>query len=589
MQKEKALNYCDLNDEEYQVFEDLDFSGKDTKRPAFQEMKKQIKAGLVKKVVVYRLDRLSRSLKDIILFIDLLKEGGVEFVSITEKFDTSTPMGRAMLNIMGVFAQMEREVISQRIKDSSEKQIHEGKKLGMPPFGYRLKVGKHGEWEIQKKEAEIVKKVFEMYSTGDWSYKSLASYLNKHERIEREDKPGQPTWGEGEYSSQGWQPWTVGYILKNPTYAGIIREDLEVPPKNFSILIKKELYEKCKRIRNKRSVYHPAYCHQTTNDYPLKGKVFCSCGFRMYGVKPKKAPHELYFWCRNTEAKDYHNHQPPLHFILDEVLSYLRQCKLSEKIIKEAKERLLKQKEGKEEDRMEMLKRYQESYQRLQEQYIDGAVSKKFMEKKSREIKDKIESLKPDTSSYQKAVLLSELPKIIEGLEKNGGENDEKYKKKLISLFVKKVIWKKHRIEKIEIYPELRCLFPKFKPREELSSKELIEKTGLTIYQIRKWNQEGVLPHARELNREKLYLKEESLKRIKKIKRMLEKNLTLWQIKKYLKEGNLLLSYGQIAKRLRKSKWIIKYRLKHLGKPVLKRNGVSYYAFKEVKEELKVT
>jgi len=86
MQLDKAKQYCRLHNEKSQVFQDLDFSGKDTNRPGYQAMVNAIKAGLISKVVVYRLDRLSRSLKDLILFIDLLRESQTEFVSITEQF-----------------------------------------------------------------------------------------------------------------------------------------------------------------------------------------------------------------------------------------------------------------------------------------------------------------------------------------------------------------------------------------------------------------------------------------------------------------------------------------------------------------------
>jgi len=302
MQLDRAKDYCNLYNEEYRVFRDLDFSGKDTKRPAFQEMKKQIEAGLIKKVVVYRLDRLSRSLKDLILFIDLLKDKGVEFVSITEKFDTSTPMGRAMLNIMGVFAQMEREVISQRIAHTKAKQMADGIKLGLPPFGYRLKMGSGSRWEIIPEEAKIVKNVFSMYATGKWSYQSIAAYLNRTiGRPEREIKKGVSVWGRNEYAKQGWQISTIKCILQQPTYAGIMRNSPEIEAKNLKPIISYEIFKRCEQIRQERSPRNRNYKHATTNDYPLKGKIFCSCGFKMYAERGERRnlPQKIYYWCRN--------------------------------------------------------------------------------------------------------------------------------------------------------------------------------------------------------------------------------------------------------------------------------------------------
>lgn len=587
MQLDRCKSYCRLNNEEYKVFQDLDFSGKDTKRPAFQAMQREISAGIIGKVIVYRLDRLSRSLKDLVLFIELLREKGVEFVSLTEKFDTSIPMGRAMLNIMGVFAQMEREVISQRIRDTKAMQIRDGMKLGMPPYGYILKVGKHGEWEICKEEAEIVKKVFSMYASGNFSYKSLALYLNGQKNRERLEKPGQSTWGNGEYSSYGWQPWTVRCILKNPTYAGIVREDISVDAKNFKPIISKKLFNQCSEIRNKRSAHHNSYCHSTTKDYPLKGKIFCSCGFLMYSTRGKDLPKELYYCCRNALKEKGHSRFAPADIVLEEILSYLMKCKVSSEILKMAKERLLKGKNVKETERVKMIKNLQESYQRLQERYIDGAVSKKFMERKAKEIKDKIKELQPKTSSYLKAELLSELPEIIKRLKQDESEIDKEYLKRLIELFVKRVVWNKDHIEKIEIYPELSDFFKKpYKPKEEVSAKELAFLTGLSIHKIWWWNDKGVLPHSKKLGREKRYEKSESMKRIKKIRILLKRGLRLWQIKEYIEKRRHFLSIREIAKRMGVSEWMIRYRLPFLMKPKIKRNKALYWDYKKAKEML---
>ncbi len=91
------------------VFSDKGFSGKNTKRPAFGELMEAVEAGRVKKIVVYRLDRFSRSLADFSQIWELLRKNNVEFLSVNEQFDTSSPMGRAMLNIVMTFAQLERE------------------------------------------------------------------------------------------------------------------------------------------------------------------------------------------------------------------------------------------------------------------------------------------------------------------------------------------------------------------------------------------------------------------------------------------------------------------------------------------------
>ena len=104
---ESQIEFCkyELRGGNYKDYKDKGFSGKNTDRPRFQELMADIKRGLIRRVVVYKLDRISRSILDFATMMELFQQYNVEFVSSTEKFDTSTPMGRAMLNICIVFAQ----------------------------------------------------------------------------------------------------------------------------------------------------------------------------------------------------------------------------------------------------------------------------------------------------------------------------------------------------------------------------------------------------------------------------------------------------------------------------------------------------
>jgi len=104
---ESQIEFCqyELKGESYREYTDKGFSGKNTDRPKFQELIRDIEQGLISTVIVYKLDRISRSIIDFARMMELFQRYNVEFVSATEKFDTSTPMGRAMLNICIVFAQ----------------------------------------------------------------------------------------------------------------------------------------------------------------------------------------------------------------------------------------------------------------------------------------------------------------------------------------------------------------------------------------------------------------------------------------------------------------------------------------------------
>ena len=112
---ESQIDFCkyELKGGSCRVFKDKGYSGKNTDRPEFQKLLGEIRKGKVRRVVVYKLDRISRSILDFANMMELFQEYDVEFVSSTEKFDTSTPMGRAMLNICIVFAQLEREALHE--------------------------------------------------------------------------------------------------------------------------------------------------------------------------------------------------------------------------------------------------------------------------------------------------------------------------------------------------------------------------------------------------------------------------------------------------------------------------------------------
>ena len=129
---ESQLEYCqyEVRGGKYKTFTDKGYSGKNIDRPQFQSMMEAIRKGEIHRVIVYKLDRISRSILDFATMMDEFQKYGVEFVSCTEKFDTSTPMGRAMLNICIVFAQLERETIQMRVEDAYISRSRKGFYMG---------------------------------------------------------------------------------------------------------------------------------------------------------------------------------------------------------------------------------------------------------------------------------------------------------------------------------------------------------------------------------------------------------------------------------------------------------------------------
>ena len=150
---ESQIEFCkyELKGGNCKEYTDKGYSGKNTDRPKFQELVRDIKRGLIAKVVVYKLDRISRSILDFANMLELFQQYNVEFVSSTEKFDTSTPMGRAMLNICIVFAQLERETIQKRVTDAYYSRSQRGFKMGGK--APRLPYGAYQDGGYQHKEA----------------------------------------------------------------------------------------------------------------------------------------------------------------------------------------------------------------------------------------------------------------------------------------------------------------------------------------------------------------------------------------------------------------------------------------------------
>lgn len=184
---ESQIEFCkyELKGENFREYTDKGYSGKNTDRPQFQQLIRDIEKGLIKRVVVYKLDRISRSIIDFANMMELFQKYNVEFVSSTEKFDTSTPMGRAMLNICIVFAQLERETIQKRVTDAYYSRCKKGFKMGgKPPFGYDsepfvLDGIRTKRFVPKPDEQEIVKLMFEMYAKPEASIGDLCRYFTE--------------------------------------------------------------------------------------------------------------------------------------------------------------------------------------------------------------------------------------------------------------------------------------------------------------------------------------------------------------------------------------------------------------------------
>ena len=210
---ESQIEFCkyELRGGSCREYQDKGYSGKNTDRPQFQMLMEDIKRGLIARVVVYKLDRISRSILDFANMMALFQEYNVEFISSTEKFDTSTPMGRAMLNICIVFAQLERETIQKRVQDAWYSRCQRGFKMGgKAPYGFRTEPiiidGIHTKkLVIEPTEAAFVRKMYDMYNDPRISLHDIAAQLAAQ--------------GVRSHYGNPFSRSTISLILRNPIYA----------------------------------------------------------------------------------------------------------------------------------------------------------------------------------------------------------------------------------------------------------------------------------------------------------------------------------------------------------------------------------
>lgn len=210
VQREELINYAKyaLNISDCVVFEDAGYSAKNTDRPDYQRMMARIRTGEFSHLLVWKIDRISRNLLDFAAMYAELKKLGVVFVSKNEQFDTSSAMGEAMLKIILVFAELERNMTSERVSAVMLSRANDGVwNGGKVPFGYAYDKNSK-QFSIIEDEAQVVLHIYDLYESVR-SLTAVAKSLNEKGVRSRTGKP--------------WNPTTVRTMLTNPFYAGTYR------------------------------------------------------------------------------------------------------------------------------------------------------------------------------------------------------------------------------------------------------------------------------------------------------------------------------------------------------------------------------
>ena len=253
-------------------YDDGGFSGGSTDRPALQRLLADVRARKVQVIVVYKVDRLTRSLADFAKLVELFDAHGVSFVSVTQQFNTTTSMGRLTLNVLLSFAQFEREVTAERIRDKVAASKRKGLWVGgMVPLGYQLKDGK---LSIVEEEADRVRLIFARYLALG-SVNRLVLELR-----ERDIRTKIRRLSNG--NTRGGVPFTQGplfYILRNRFYLGEVIYKGEICPGPQPPLIDRALFDAVQRRLTEQRSHHVRT--RNRSEAPFRGLLFDSAGNRM--------------------------------------------------------------------------------------------------------------------------------------------------------------------------------------------------------------------------------------------------------------------------------------------------------------------
>lgn len=252
-----------------QTYEDGGFSGGSMDRPALKKLLMDIDLGLVDAVVVQRLDRFSRSLRDFTKLMEVFESKGVTFTSVTQQFNTATSMGRLTLNILLSFAQFEREITADRIREKFAAQKKRGKYCGgIPPLGYDLD-SKEKKLVVNPEETKVVLTLVETYLETK-SGLITAQTLNK---LQFKTKAWTGRSGKIK-SGKDWDRTSVYKILTNPIYIGKVNHKGDLYPGQHQAILSEDQWTAIQsHLKSK-----PVSRHTTRNREPLllQGLLVCS-------------------------------------------------------------------------------------------------------------------------------------------------------------------------------------------------------------------------------------------------------------------------------------------------------------------------
>ncbi len=256
------------------LYDDGGFSGGSMERPALQKLLNHVDQGLIDVVIVYKIDRLTRSLPDFARIVERFDAQEVSFVSVTQSFNTTSSMGRLTLNVLLSFAQFEREVTGERIRDKIAASKAKGMWMGgVLPLGYDLPAPGTRTLVANQAEAETVREIFTRYL-------KLGSVHALQRELEREGVLSKQ-WISSKGRTMGSQPFSRGalfHLLRNPVYLGKIRHKDVVHDGEHQAILDPDLFDRVQQQLDANARRHRAAPERRVAHSPLTGKLFDANG-----------------------------------------------------------------------------------------------------------------------------------------------------------------------------------------------------------------------------------------------------------------------------------------------------------------------
>lgn len=479
-------------DKKTKIYEDDGYSGYSLDRPAMNQLLQDARAGKFDLILVYKLDRFSRRLRDILNILDELDSLGVQFKSATEPYDTTTSSGKLMLQQLGSFAEFERNRIIERVVPGMVRGVQAGHWQGArySPFGYRYdKTTKR--LIVEPSEAKLVREIFKRYIAGE-STQEIGGDFYERKILSRAGSEfnsslirrvirnkiyiGKLVWNEYFYDKK--QPTLKGYrYVKNDPSKVIEADGLH------EAIISEDVFYRAQSImdRNRKGKFYKRH----KRDYPVSGILTCAkCGSSYHGIynvsNHMTGEKRAYYRCSGRASKNIHCGNSDLRAEIPEahIFGILEELFSSPEIQKQRLKNLIADRYREEETsetsrQLEGLKKeLQECSQKLAkltDVYLGGTITKEIFEQKAQslrndegELRIKIERMelqlieKEESKDYLKRA--EEVAKSADSIKENLHPS---LRKELLKLIFKKVLIEGQKVTKVVLFHPFDRLQPK--------------------------------------------------------------------------------------------------------------------------------